>query len=132
MAEEIEKFDPATLMQGVKDRIKATFVSLIPDAQWDQMVKREIDSYFESRDQNHYNYNRTISDFTYTVNEVLRKEAEKKIQELLKSPDFQVKWVGNAVEAPEFFRNAIMKRAPEIFEQAVGNAIAGTLQNMRR
>lgn len=47
MAEEIEKFDPSKLMQGVKDRIKATFVSLIPDEQWDQMVKKEIDAFFD-------------------------------------------------------------------------------------
>ena len=43
---EIEKFDPSTLMQGVKDRIKATFVSLIPDAQWETMVQKEIDTFF--------------------------------------------------------------------------------------
>lgn len=44
--EQVEKFDPSTLMQGVKDRIKATFISLIPDDQWDVMVKKEIDSFF--------------------------------------------------------------------------------------
>lgn len=33
-------------MQGVKDRIKATFVSLVPDDQWDQMVQKEIDAFF--------------------------------------------------------------------------------------
>ncbi len=46
MANEIEKFDPSTLMQGVKDRIKATFVSLIPDGQWETMVQKEIDTFF--------------------------------------------------------------------------------------
>ena len=38
----IEKFDPSKLMDGVKDRIKATFVSLIPDEAWDQMLEKEI------------------------------------------------------------------------------------------
>lgn len=33
-------------MQGVKERIKATFVSLIPDDQWEAMVKKEIDDFF--------------------------------------------------------------------------------------
>lgn len=47
MPEEIEKFDPSTLMQGVKDRIKATFVSLIPDDQWDAMMQKEINAFFE-------------------------------------------------------------------------------------
>ena len=40
---QVQKFDPATLMQGVKDRIKATFVSLIPEEQWEEMVKKEVD-----------------------------------------------------------------------------------------
>lgn len=38
----IEKFDPSKLMEGVKDRIKSTFVSLIPDNLWETMVEREI------------------------------------------------------------------------------------------
>lgn len=42
MEKEIEKFDPSKLMDGVKDRIKATFVSLIPDEVWDQMLEKEI------------------------------------------------------------------------------------------
>jgi hypothetical protein len=46
--QQVQKFDPSTLMQGVKDRIKATFVSLIPDDQWDGMVKKEIDAFFDT------------------------------------------------------------------------------------
>lgn len=38
----IEKFDPSKLMDGVKDRIKSTFVSLIPDDAWEAMVEKEI------------------------------------------------------------------------------------------
>ena len=33
MDNQVEKFDPSKLMDGVKDIIKATFVSLIPDGQ---------------------------------------------------------------------------------------------------
>lgn len=47
MGKEIEKFDPSTLMQGVKDRIKATFVSLIPDTKWEEMVESEVDAFFK-------------------------------------------------------------------------------------
>ena len=42
MENQIEKFDPSKLMDGVKDRIKATFVSLIPDDAWNSMVEREL------------------------------------------------------------------------------------------
>lgn len=40
--QQVEKFDPSRLMEGVKDRIKSTFVSLIPDEMWNQMVEKEI------------------------------------------------------------------------------------------
>lgn len=46
---EIEKFDPSKLMDGVRDRIKATFVSLIPDEMWDAMVEKEIYIFTEGR-----------------------------------------------------------------------------------
>ena len=46
---QIEKFDPSKLMEGVKDRIKATFVSLIPDDQWEKMVEKELYVFTEGR-----------------------------------------------------------------------------------
>lgn len=45
----LEKFDPSKLMEGVKDRIKSTFVSLIPDDKWEEMVDKEIKSFFEDK-----------------------------------------------------------------------------------
>ncbi len=51
MSKEIEKFDPSTLMQGVKDRIKATFVSLIPDTKWEEMVEKEVDAFFNEKQE---------------------------------------------------------------------------------
>lgn len=42
MEDEIKKFDANEAMQNVKSKIKDTFVSLIPDEQWNEMVKRAI------------------------------------------------------------------------------------------
>ena len=42
MSNEIEKFDPATLMQGVKDRVKATFVSVIKKLKIFLEVKKPV------------------------------------------------------------------------------------------
>jgi len=50
MENQIEKFDPSKLMQGVKDRIKATFVSLIPDGEWDSMVQKEVEAFFNTEE----------------------------------------------------------------------------------
>jgi hypothetical protein len=43
---EVSKFDPSKLMDGVRERIKATFVGLIPDEEWEILVKKEVDAFF--------------------------------------------------------------------------------------
>ena len=44
MEKEIIKYDASKVMEGVKDKIKATFVDLIPDDKWEEMIKTEIDN----------------------------------------------------------------------------------------
>lgn len=56
MANEIEKFDPSKLMEGVKDKIKATFVSLIPDEMWNAMVEKEIYIFTTGKIVPHHDY----------------------------------------------------------------------------
>ena len=46
---EIAKFDQANLMQNVRDRIKATFVGLIPDEEWDALVRKEVDAFLNEK-----------------------------------------------------------------------------------
>lgn len=58
MGNEVEKFDPAKMMEGVKDRIKATFVSLIPDDMWEQMVEREIYVFTTGKIVQHHDFQR--------------------------------------------------------------------------
>lgn len=49
MEQSVEKFDPSKLMDGVRDRVKATFVSLIPDDQWEKLVEKEVNAFFETK-----------------------------------------------------------------------------------
>lgn len=66
----VQKFDPSTLMQGVKDRIKSEFVSLIPDEQWNEMVQKEINDFFKEKDTGYSN--RTYaSDFSILVRDIV-------------------------------------------------------------
>lgn len=64
-------------MEGVKDRIKATFVSLIPDAQWDQLCKLEIDKFFQKG-------------FKDIVTEVMQEICKEYLKELFAQPEYSV------------------------------------------
>ena len=62
MEDQIEKFDPSKLVDGVKDRIKATFVSLIPDDAWNSMVEKELYVFTTGKIVAHHDYYCTDSD----------------------------------------------------------------------
>lgn len=62
MENQIEKFDPSKLVDGVKDRIKATFVSLIPDDAWNSMVEKELYVFTTGKIVVHHEYLCTDSD----------------------------------------------------------------------
>lgn len=91
---QVQKFDPATLMQGVKDRIKATFVSLIPEEQWEEMVKKEVDKFFREYEIRG-DGRRYVSDFSSLVTSLLKEECERRMKEYLGSSEFQTIWADN-------------------------------------
>jgi hypothetical protein len=76
MTNEIEKFDPSTLMQGVKDRIKSTFVSLIPEDKWEELVQKEIDSFF-NQEQLITMSTKTVSNSVWDSSQYATKEIKQ-------------------------------------------------------
>ena len=87
---EIQKFDPNSLMQGVRDKIKSSFVDLIPDEQWNQMVQKEIDDFFQPKSTN--NYNEYKSNFQILIRNVLNEDAKQRLIDILNSPEYQENW----------------------------------------
>lgn len=129
--QQIEKFDPSTLMQGVKDRIKATFVSLIPDTQWEQMVKTEVDGFFKTRESG-YNYRSQVSDFTVLVNDCLKEECKKRMTEYLTSDDFITNYTNNGVPVvTEKVKQLIIENSGEILASMMGGVFSVMLMDFK-
>jgi len=105
MSEEIKKFDANDAMKSVKEKIRDSFVSLIPDEQWNEMVKKEIDTYF--KEYNQFSNNNTFaSSFTKDVQSVLTEEVKVRVKEYLSS-NFNSIWDNNGTKenAEQFLRN---------------------------
>lgn len=128
---DIENFDPSNLMQGVKDRVKATFVSLIPDDQWDKMCKSEID-YFFSTKENDYSNREKPSDFRLICSEVLKEMAKIKIIEFISSYESNI-WNDRESDynISDQLQDLIVKAAPEIFTNMFGNMFQKAVNNIR-
>lgn len=132
MSNEIEKFDPSKLMEGVRDRVKATFVSLIPDAQWEQMVKTESDRFFAPFVERPY-YEKTkdkYSDFQLLCMDVMAGIAKEKIKTFLETYSSSV-WSNNEMVASEILMEALKKNAAEIFAGMIGSRVSTIINEMK-
>lgn len=86
----IDKFNPQSLADTVKDRLKATFISLIPEEQWDQLVSNEIEVFFEKK-EDAYSTNRTSSTkFQQLIQKELENYSIERLKEYFASDQFRV------------------------------------------
>lgn len=127
MSGEIEKFDAAQAMKNVREKIKDTFVSLIPDEQWNDMVKKEVDEYFKPKDEG-YNNRTQSSSFTRDVHQVLFEEVKVRVKEYL-TANFTNTWNNKGVmvcdaKVEEFINN----NAGKILADMIGTTIVNALQ----
>lgn len=130
---EVQKFDPATLMQGVKDRIKATFVSLIPDNQWEELCQKEIDSFFLERD-NSWSSQRQwgkMSDFQKICFEEFESITKEKIKEMLKNYTSD-RWNNNAPQMNDNLKKLIEENADTIFASMLGSMMQSVVNSMQQ
>lgn len=76
-------FDPSTLKDRVSDQIRSSFVELIPEDAWKQMVQREIDWFTkEEVRQTGYYQERTLPSPLVIL---IRSELERMFKERLAS-----------------------------------------------
>jgi len=129
MANDIEKFDSSSVMNNVRDRIKATFVGLIPDEQWDAMIQAEVKGFFKNSDK--WNNDRP-SEFQKLTQEVIREFAKERVKEILKTFQTEI-WNSNiqAHEPTEVFKKIITENASSIFAQVFTDMTVGVIQNMK-
>lgn len=126
---DLQKFDPATLMQGVRDRIKSTFVSLIPDEQWESMIKKEIQEFFEPTKDRYNNYQQ-MSSFSKVCNEVLADITKGQISDILKKYESTI-WNNNELVMSDTLKDLLLKNASEIFTAMIGNRIQTIIHELK-
>ena len=118
----IEKFDPSKLMDGVRDRIKATFVSLIPDDKWQELISAEVKKYFNEKKTYRDNQN-GLTIFEQDCNSVLREILTEKIKEFIVKYESTF-WDGTGPKPSEELINLLKQNASEIFT----NTLVGMFQ----
>lgn len=131
---EVAKFDPSTYVDKVRDKIKQSLVDVIPDEQWNTMLKAEISAFFESRrERNHYsNEMREIpSEFRRIVLNVIEEEVKRRVRDMLNGPDWTAYWDGNKLEAGEQIAKLARENGAFILAKWLEGAIAQVIEGIR-
>ena len=128
MENEVVKFDAQAALKNVKDKIKDAFVSLIPDDQWDSMVKAEIDRYFKEESEGYGERGRS-SNFTKDVRSVLSDEVKTRVKKYL-DDNFNSVWDSNGVPiCNEKVGEFIEQNAGKVLQNMIGDIFRMALSN---
>lgn len=108
-------YDPEVVLKKVRETIQAKFAELIPEEQWDIMIKKAMDDFVEQH------ANTLVRTQT---SELLKEKIKERFDKLSISSDWN-----NTID--EKLSEIIKKNAGDLMSGMIGSAMAGILQEMR-
>lgn len=133
MSTEVAKFDPATYVNAVRDKIKQSLVDVIPDEQWNAMLTTEISGFFENRTNRDQwgGTTTTMSEFHRIVKLVLEEETKKRVRDMLNSAEWTSYWDGTKQKAGEEIERIARDNGAAILAKWLESAIGQVISNIR-
>lgn len=117
------------LIQPIKEKIRDTFASLIPEEKWEEIIKTEVNNFFKKGyDSNSYN-RPSNTNFELEVQRLLKEETDLKVKEYF-STNFNDIWYNNdgTIKCATIVEEIITKNAGSILADMIGGAISMRLQ----
>lgn len=129
---EVAKFDPNSYVDKVRDKIKQSLIDVIPDEQWNVMLKAEIGSFFENRVTSNYGQQtQHPSEFRRIVGCVLEEETKKRVRELLTGPEWASYWDGTKMNVGNEIGRIARENGAAILAKWLEAAIAQVIDGLK-
>lgn len=129
---EVTKFDPAAYVDKVRDKIKQSLIDVIPDEQWNAMLRTEIAAFFENRVTSQYGQQTTYpSEFRRIVTSVVEEETKRRIREMLSGPEWESYWDGTKQQAGEEIARLARENGATILAKWLESAIGQVISSIR-
>lgn len=104
MGKELEKFNLDKAMTEVKKKVKSAIVELIPEAEWDRLIRKEVNEVV----------NKGIGKM---VEDEFKKETTKRIHAYLASSEFNTTWDSNGkVQMSEYVKSILVDNSGDILK----------------
>ncbi len=129
---DVAKFEPTNFVDKLRDKMKQSMIDLIPEEQWNAMLKAELDSFFSDKtDRNAYSYNTVPSELKQVIRRILNEEIQKKVREMLHSPEWSAQWKNNEMIAGEKIAELLKEHGAQILNAWLAGAIQQVVTSMR-
>ncbi len=129
-ATSIEPFDPSKLRETISERIRLSFLNLIPDSAWAGLVDKEINSFFEDK-RDSWGKIESPSPFKKLIRTELEAMATKAIKAELEKPEYNGIWQENTEGPSEAVKKIIADNMDRILNAAFGSSIQMAVQTLR-
>lgn len=114
----------------VADRIRATFVELIPPEQFKALVNREI-QWFITASANTYHDARSFSPLQRLIQQELESKFKAMLKDELHRPEYVEQYENDKLRPGEAVRQIIRDHLVEIAESAFGRMVVDIVQQIR-
>ena len=108
----------ASVQEKVRERIQATFMELLPESVFQQLVERETEQFMK-----------------YEAPKLVRKLAEERLREFvieeLKKPEWSERWGVNGTRCSEMVSTLLREAAPQFVEAMFGMFAQQMVNDMR-
>lgn len=130
--EKPQAFDPAAAVNAIRDKIRGAMLDIIPDEQWEALIKAEMHQFMNDRSiGNGYNERIEPAGFKKIVRELLEEDAKLRVKAFLASPEWRGQWLNNDESVSDAVKKYVMENAGEILNAWVGRAVQQVVSQMQ-
>ena len=131
-SEAIRQFNPSDYVEMIRGKIRGVLLEVVPDEQWDEMIRKEIQTFFELRTEDRsYGYSVRTSGFRMACEDILKREVQERVLAALKSPEWDGYWDGQRQTIGPKLAELLQQQAAGIFNAWLGSVLQGVLHGMQ-
>ena len=128
----VAPFQPRSLHEAVTDRVRSSFVDLIPDDVWKEMVEREILNFTNVNRSGCGHGSAEGSPFARLVKTELEGIFRAKIKAELDKPDWMGTFCGAGQDPGDAVKEMMQQLIPAMLEAVFGNVVQQTVDQVRQ
>lgn len=125
MSAEVEVFDLSKVRETISERIRMSFLNMIPDSEWSKLVDREIKAFFAETPAHYSNERSMPSPFARLVQAELEKIFLAALKTEMEKPEYYANWNEWGCDASSAVKKIVLDNSGQI----VAAAFAGSIQN---